>query len=317
MQKLVVGIDLGGTKMAGALVDSEGNLVGPILKVPTPAHDGRAAMLDAIAELAGKVIAAGTTNTGAWTIAGVGIGTAGVVDVTSGSIVASTDAISEWAGTQVREGVGQLLKEAGYNVPIHVENDVDAHAGGEAWLGAGRGARCAIVVAVGTGVGGAVVIDGQTWRGTHHLAGDLGHFPAVGAQGEPCTCGRFGHLEAVSAGPQIYRRYLALGGDAQVSGTRELETRAEAGDELAAQVYRDSAQALANVLVGLAYTLDPDCIIISGGLANAGKCWWGPLQETFKAQLSGPLENLELVSAQLGSTAPIVGAARGAWQLIN
>lgn len=317
MQKLVVGIDLGGTKMAGALVDSEGNLVGPILKVPTPAHDGRAAMLDAIAELAGKVIAAGTTNTGEWTIAGVGIGTAGVVDVTGGSIVASTDAISEWAGTQVREGVGQRLKEAGYNVPIHVENDVDAHAGGEAWLGAGRGARCAIVVAVGTGVGGAVVIDGQTWRGTHHLAGDLGHFPAVGAQGELCTCGRFGHLEAVSAGPQIYRRYLALGGDAQVSGTRELETRAEAGDELAAQVYRDSAQALANVLVGLAYTLDPDCIIISGGLANAGKCWWGPLQETFKAQLSGPLENLELVSAQLGSTAPIVGAARGAWQLIN
>ena len=142
MQKLVVGIDLGGTKMAGALVDSEGNLVGPILKVPTPAHDGRAAMLDAIAELAGKVIAAGTTNTGAWTIAGVGIGTAGVVDVTGGSIVASTDAISEWAGTQVREGVGQRLKEAGYNVPIHVENDVDAHAGGEAWLGAGRGARC-------------------------------------------------------------------------------------------------------------------------------------------------------------------------------
>ena len=108
-----------------------------------------------------------------------------------------------------------------------------------------------------------------------------------------------------------------MGGDAQVSGTRELETRAEAGDELAAQVYRDSAQALANVLVGLAYTLDPDCIIISGGLANAGKCWWGPLQETFKAQLSGPLENLELVRAQLGSTAPIVGAARGAWQLIN
>ena len=71
MQKLVVGIDLGGTKMAGALVDSEGNLVGPILKVPTPAHDGRAAMLDAIAELAGKVIAAGTANTGEWTIAGV------------------------------------------------------------------------------------------------------------------------------------------------------------------------------------------------------------------------------------------------------
>ena len=233
-------------------------------------------------------------------MAWIGVGAPGSVDKDTGVV--------EYANNLEFYNVplGAMLRTR-LGLPVYVDNDANAAAWGEYRAGVGRGCSSMVMVTLGTGVGGAVVIDGQTWRGTHHLAGDLGHFPAVGAQGEPCTCGRFGHLEAISAGPQIYRRYLALGGDAQVSGTRELETRAEAGDELAAQVYRDSAQALANVLVGLAYTLDPDCIIISGGLANAGKCWWGPLQETFKAQLSGPLENLELVRAQLGSTAPLWG----------
>jgi len=317
---LVVGLDLGGTKMAAALVRASGELAGPLATIPTPAHEGREAMLDAIASLVRTVVKAGTRQAPGIParISAVGIGTAGVVDVTTGTIVSATDAIAQWAGTRVADGVRARLEAAGLGrLPIHVENDVDAYAAGEAWLGAGRGCASVLVVAVGTGVGGAVLINGSAVRGSHHVAGEIGHVPAPGAEGETCTCGRPGHVEAVAAGPQIHRRYLAAGGDPTVLTTRELETRANAGDALAARVYRDSAVALGKVLAGVVTVLDPDRVVVSGGLARAGQLWWGPLRQTFRAELIDPLAGVPLVGAELGTRAPIVGAAHGALALLD
>ena len=117
------------------------------------------------------------------------------------------------------------------------------------------------MVAVGTGVGGALVLDGRTRRGAHHVAGEIGHVPVPGAQGEPCTCGRTGHLEGVTAGPQIHRRYLAKGGDPEVPDAREVERCADAGDVIAQEVYRDSAVCLARALAGLVTVIDPDVVV--------------------------------------------------------
>lgn len=314
---LVVGLDLGGTKMAAALVDHGGGLVGQVRSRPTPAHEGPGAMLEAIASLVQDTIEAGLgTAPGPAAVVGVGIGTAGVVDVGAGRIVSSTDAITGWAGTDVAGSLAQRL-EAGLgtgagHLPIHVENDVDAYAAGEAWLGAGRGVDCALVAAVGTGVGGALVLSGQARRGAHHVAGEIGHIPVADAQGERCTCGRPGHLEAVAAGPQIHRRYLALGGDPRARDARDVEQRAEAGDALAQRVYRDSATALGRALAGATTLMDPDLIIISGGLARAGDLWWRPLRQTFAEEVIEPLAGVRIVPALLGTTAPIIGAARGA-----
>ena len=249
-------------------------------------------------------------------IVAVGIGTAGVVDVEHGTILSATDAITGWAGTRVAAGVRERLATAGLGaLPVHVENDVDAYAAGEAWLGAGAGAEVVLMVAVGTGVGGALVIEGRTRRGAHHVAGEIGHVPVPGAQGEPCTCGRPGHLEGVTAGPQIHRRYLAKGGDPEVPDAREVERRAAAGDRIAQEVYRDSAACLGRALAGLVTVIDPDVVVVSGGLARAGDLWWEPLQRTFAAEIIDPLASIKIIPATLGTTAPLVGAARGALAL--
>lgn len=315
---LVVGLDLGGTKMAAALVDVNGALQGPVSSCPTPAHDGPDAMLNAISALVQEVATTGTHQDPgrAVPIIAVGVGTAGVVDVESGTILSATDAITGWAGTQVAAGVRERLAAAGLGVlPVHVENDVDAYASGEAWLGAGAGAEVVLMVAVGTGVGGALVIEGRTRRGAHHVAGEIAHVPVPGAQGEPCTCGRQGHLEAIAAGPQIHRRYLAKGGDPEVPDARELERRADAGDGIAQEVYRDSAVCLARALAGLVTVIDPDVVVVSGGLARAGDLWWEPLRRTFAAEIIDPLAPIKIIPATLGTTAPIIGAARGALAL--
>ncbi|WP_167148369.1 ROK family protein [Actinomyces sp. ZJ308] len=315
---LVVGLDLGGTKMAAALVDVNGALQGPVASCPTPAHDGPIAMLDAVSSLVHKVAESGTHHDPgrAVPIAAVGIGTAGVVDVEHGTILSATDAITGWAGTRVATGVQERLAAAGLGtLPVHVENDVDAYAAGEAWLGAGTGAEVVLMVAVGTGVGGALVIEGATRRGAHHVAGEIGHVPVPGAQGEPCTCGRPGHLEGIAAGPQIHRRYLAKGGDPDVPDAREVERRAAAGDDIAQEVYRDSAACLGRALAGLVTVIDPDVVVVSGGLARAGDLWWEPLRQTFAAEVIDPLTPIRIVPATLGTTAPIVGAARGALAL--
>ena len=306
---LVVGLDLGGTKMAAALVDSGGTLQGPVSSCPTPAHEGPAAMLNAISGLIATVVETGTHQEPgkAAAITAVGIGTAGVVDVERGTILSATDAITGWAGTQVAAGVRERLAAQGLGeLPIHVENDVDAYAAGEAWLGAGTGAEVVLMVAVGTGVGGALVLDGRTRRGAHHVAGEIGHVPVPGAQGEPCTCGRTGHLEGVTAGPQIHRRYA-----------RGVEERAAAGDDIAAEVYRDSAACLGRALAGLVTVIDPDVVVVSGGLARAGDLWWEPLRQTFAAEIIDPLAPIKILPATLGTTAPIVGAARGALALAS
>ena len=315
---LVVGLDLGGTKMAAALVGADGALQGPVASCPTPAHDGPAAMLDSISVLVQEVVAADARRAPARAvpITAVGIGTAGVVDVERGTILSATDAITGWAGTSVAAGVRERLAAAGLGeLPVHVENDVDAYAAGEAWLGAGAGAEVVLMVAVGTGVGGALVIEGRTRRGAHHVAGEIGHVPVPGAQGEPCTCGRPGHLEGVAAGPQIHRRYLAKGGDPDVPDAREVERRAAAGDRIAQGVYRDSAACLGRALAGLVTVIDPDVVVVSGGLARAGDLWWGPLRRTFAAEIIAPLASIKIIPATLGTTAPIVGAARGALAL--
>ena len=165
------------------------------------------------------------------------------------------------------------------------DNDVNAHAAGEARFGAGRGRSSALVVAVGTGVGAALVLDGRIHHGAHFLAGEMGHMPCGEAQGETCTCGRPGHLEAVAAGPQIARRYRRAAGDETVTGAVQVERLAETGDAVARRVYRQAALALGRALAGVVTVLDPEVVIISGGLARSGGLWWGPLRRTLRGEL--------------------------------
>jgi len=326
----LIGVDVGGTKIAAARVTAEGTLRGRVHEVPTPAHAGPDAVLDAIAGLILSV-SVGEAADGADGVGegpavptAVGIGAAGVIDSRRGTVISATDAITGWAGTDIATGVAKRLGAAGMHrpdgsvPPVHVDNDVNAYAAGEAWRGAGTDAASALVVAVGTGVGGAVILDGRVHHGAHFLAGEMGHMPAALAAGERCTCGRIGHLEAVAAGPQIARRFCEATGAQDITGALAVEQLARCGDPDARRLYREAATALGQAIAGIVTVLDPDRVIISGGLARSGRLWWGPLHEALRRELVDLVAtDLQLVPAALGTTAPIIGAAHEAALRLN
>ena len=314
----VVGVDVGGTKIAAALVSADGGLLGPVAEAPTPAREGAQAVLDAIASSVTTLIDTGAPAARRVRLApvAVGIGSAGVIDAGRGVVASATDTITGWPGTDIAGGVARRLLAAGVasqDLLVHVDNDVNAYAAGEAWIGAGAGAGSVLVVAVGTGVGGAVVLDGHVHHGAHFLAGEIGHAPSGMAGSEPCTCGRSGHLEAIAAGPQIARRYREATGAVDITGAYQVEKLADAGDTVAQRVYREAAIALGEAIAAVVTVLDPERVIVSGGLARSGDLWWGPLRKTMRAEVAGLVaDDLELLPAALGTTAPIVGAAHQA-----
>ncbi|MGO2035636.1 MAG: ROK family protein [Brevibacterium sp.] len=308
----VVAVDVGGTKIrAGSFIDG---VLGHRREVPTPAAAGPRAILDAIAEVARAVIADADESCPVmsprrWR---VGIGSAGVIDPESGTVVSATDSLAGWAGTSVSTGITERL-----GLETRVVNDVHAHALGEARAGASRSTRSSLFVAAGTGIGGGFITDGRLLIGRHAAAGHIGHLPAAAAHGLPCPCGRVGHLEAIASGPAVlsaYRRAVSTSSagpavDAEVRSTRELVELAGAGDAVAQQAFEQAGRALGSALGGVANMLSPEVIVIGGGLADAGELWWAPLRDAFDAELIPAVAGLELRAAQLGSDAALTGAA--------
>ncbi len=169
-----------------------------------------------------------------------------------------------------------------------------------------------LMVAAGTGVGGAVVVNGQLWRGAHYVAGEIGHVPVPGAEGMRCPCGRPGHLEALAAGPAIGRSYSDLTG--QQLDAAEVARLANAGDPIACDVITAAAAGLGRAIAGIVTTLDPDRVVVGGGVAEAGDVWWQALRAAYRAELVESLAGVPLIQAELGTTAPLLGAALAAFE---
>ncbi len=301
--KLAIAVDLGGTKTAVAIVDETGNFAAPT-QAPTPAREGPTAVLDTMAELIRPLLSS--------EVVGIGVGAAGVIDSTTGTVVSATDTFRDWVGTDITAGLRERL---GFEGPIIVCNDVDAHLAGEVWRGAASGYRDVFMVAVGTGVGAGVMLNGQILAGAHSFAGEFGHFPALGAAGLRCPCGKQGHLEAASAGPAMLRSYLAGGG--QAASTQEVMQLAAAGEPLAAEVISHAATCLGRAIAGVVTVLDPACVVLGGGVAEAGEIWWRPMENALRADLVEALQDIPVLRATLGNRASIVGAAAAVFNSTN
>ncbi|NVM98932.1 ROK family protein [Arthrobacter sp. SDTb3-6] len=303
--RYVVGVDLGGTKTAAGVVAADGSVLVQG-QVATKNRDGGAAILDATAELVRSLVkdAAGAGAT----VDAVGVGSAGVIDAAEGTVISATDAILGWTGTHIIAGLQERL-----GLPAAVINDVHAHALGEAWLGAAAGTSTSLMMAFGTGVGGSFVVNGRPLLGHHFVGGHVGHFasPLAVHRGTPlpCSCGHAGHVEAVASGPAIRAAYVRDGGSAALEDTRAVFAAAGLGDELAASVIATAARAAGQAVGGLANILDPQVVVISGGLADAGGPWWHPMERALRAELLAPLADVPVVRAALGNTAAVVGAA--------
>ncbi|MFE7505744.1 ROK family protein [Promicromonospora sp. NPDC057488] len=299
------GVDIGGTKIRAAVVTADGAVLASAT-APTPS--GGAAMLDVAAGLVAQATATARVR-----VAAVGVGAAGVVDPVTGEVLAASDSFVGWVGTDLRGGLA-----ARTGLPVTVANDVDAFLVGEATWGAVRGVRSAAGIALGTGVGGALWLDGALYRGAG-AAGEIGHMPGFGDA--RCTCGQRGHLETLASGRSVERRYgeaVAAGGSGGVGsregsgavvGAAEIEARARAGDAAAARVLADAGRAVGSAVLVLAALLDVGHVVVGGGLAHA----WDLLEPAIRARLDDepPVSGhmIEVRRAVLGGDATVVGAA--------
>ncbi|MFJ8751798.1 ROK family protein [Streptomyces sp. NPDC102441] len=290
---MVIGLDLGGTKIAAALFAADGTVLARHTR-PTPARDGAAAVLDALAAAAAEVDPGRLATV-------LGIAAAGVVDPHSGMVTSATDSISGWAGTALGAGLADRT-----GLPVACDNDVRATAGPELAALPERGSL--LFAAVGTGVGGALAVDGRMLHGASGIAGHLGHLPSAEAAGLPCTCGATGHLEAIASGPGITAHYGRLTG-APVDRLETVAARAARGDDAAVRAVTTGAAAAGRVLGGLANALGPDRVVVGGGVPRIGALHGDALAAAFAAELMPPLRGLAPEPPRFGHDAAVRGAA--------
>lgn len=305
--ELSVAIDIGGTKIAGAIVDGTGCSLAR-MTVPTPAEDA-AAVLAAVVELGRSLVAASPRPPVA-----CGVATAGEVDSLTGRIVSSTSALGGWAGFPL----GPKLQEA-LGLPVVVENDGNSAALAEARVGAGRGAGSVLSVTVGTGIGGGVVTDGRIHRGQHGVAGGVGHAVAH-PNGRRCLCGSRGCIEAYASGPAIVRSFREAvrrkRAGVTVEGRKALENvvaMASSRDDrlgvIAQRSIDGAALDLGTVLGGLVNVLDPDVVVLGGGVvAGVGDSFVDAVRAAIRAQTLPPARDVLVRSAALGPLSAAVGA---------
>lgn len=295
----ILTIDIGGTKVGWAFADADRLSVGECRSMKTLAHAGGA---DVARRIRDMVVDACADRS----LLGIGIASAGVVDPATGTIVSATNTMPGWAGTRL----GEILAEA-TGLPVHVINDVHAHGLGEAIVGAGKGAASVVSMALGTGIGGALIREGEIDFGDHFLAGHYGHIHHHLALGMPCSCGRTGHIEAIASGHGITNWYNSRRGpsDPEVANGKELQDLAERGNQLARDVFDQSAYATGESLATLANCVDPSVIVLSGSMTRSGDEWWQNVHEGFLARAMDRVATVPIKLGELGSAAPLCGAA--------
>lgn len=301
---LVAALDIGGTKIAGALVDGDGVLLARAQR-PTPAREGAEAVMGAVDEVLGEL-----TASPLWGRAGsVGIGSAGPVDAGAGTV--SPVNVPGWRDFPLVERVQKTVG----GLPVALVGDGVAMTAAEHWLGAARGYDNALCLVVSTGVGGGLILGGSLHPGPSGNAGHIGHI-SVDLDGDPCPCGARGCIERIASGPNIARRALADGwlpgpdGDTTAAA---VAAAAHAGDPVAIASYERAAQALAAGIAATATLVEIDIAVIGGGVAGAGDVLFAPLRRSLRdyATLSF-VRGLGIAPAVMGTDAGLVGAAAAA-----
>ena len=297
---IVGAIDIGGTKISAGIIDGESRVLAR-RTAPTPAQEGPAAILALASRLVREARDAAEVQ-----LTAVGVGTAGVVDPSTGRILEATAALRGWPGTPVASALASEL-----GLPVHVENDVTAFLLGEAAAGAAVGLADVIAITVGTGIGGALMVHGQVVRGRTCVAGNIGHVPSPEARDRRCPCGRVGHLEAVASGPAMTVAYRERSGRPTVD-LRDVARRAGAGDEIADDVLRTGALALGRVVGGLVNILDPDLVLLGGGVLGLGGWYVEAVARSAALEVLTQSDPVPIRVATLGGDAMLVGAAAAA-----
>lgn len=300
-----IGLDIGGTKVLGVLLADDGTVLREV-RLASP-HTGLDALVATGAAIVSRLDAPD---------APIGVGAAGLVDK-DGTLRYAPN-LPNVRGAPLRDALAHATGHA-----VVVDNDAAVATLGEVTYGAAVGRRDVLLVTLGTGIGGGFLFDGRMYRGAHNFGAEIGHF-TVDPAGPLCACGERGHWESIASGSALGRMarelvakgggsalVAAAGGDPGAVTGNDVGTAAAQGDADARSLLVQYAENVALGLAGLANILDPECIVIAGGLVELGPLLFGPLREAFGRHVEGvdyrPV--VAIVPAQLGERAGAVGAA--------
>ncbi len=313
MADYLVGIDLGGTNVDVGVVDKAGKMIArharPLGK-PTTRKEVVEAIYLATEETLQR---AGMKKE---SIHAIGIATPGVLDIARGVVVTAAN-LPEWKDVPLRD----LIKKR-FEAPTVLENDANAAAYGEFWVGAGKDVRSMIMLTLGTGIGGGIVIDGKLWHGWKDAAGELGHF-TIDYKGRQCACGNIGCLEAYASAESTVRRFLESARSGKETNLkRAVEEKPESvtcrmlyeealkGDALCRQTLEETGFFLGVGIVTILHFMNPEMVVLTGGMIGAGPMIMDPLKKVVEERaLSRSREDVQLVFARLGTDAGVIGAA--------
>ena len=324
---LAIGIDIGGTKVAGGLVDVDGAVLGRARRDTPHRSKSPDVVEDTIVEVVTELMAlAATQRLG--DVGSVGIGAAGFVAADRATVVFAPHL--SWRDEPLEANLQRRVP-----VPISVDNDANAAAWAEWRFGAAQGESHVVMVNLGTGIGGAVVLEGRIMRGRFGIAGEFGHMQVV-PDGHRCECGNKGCWEQYASGNALVREARSLmsadspvavdlatrvSGDAAALTGPVVTAAARDGDPTATELLAEIGHWLGIGIANLAAALDPGVFVVGGGVSAAGDLLLGPARETFRRTLTGRGYRTEasVVAAAMGNEAGLVGAAdlsrRGAGQL--
>lgn len=311
----IVGVDIGGTNLAVGMMTLDGGRPVALRSMPTEAYRGAKFVVDRVVKMINESMqeVMDEHGVGKESFAGVGIGSPGPLDRKSGTVINTPNL--GWRNFPLRD----LIQNA-VGLPAVLDNDANAATYGEWWLGAGRNAATVVGVTLGTGIGGGIVLNGELHHGASDAAAELGHM-TIDSTGRKCNCGNYGCLEAYASGPAIAARAIEgleadipsllpeLAGDLQSITAETVYEGVVHGDPYATEVMHDTAKFLGVGLANIINILNPDVLVISGGVTKAGDHLFEPLRAEVRRRAFRVAEQAcKIVPSQLNGTAGVVGA---------
>jgi len=303
--ELIVGLDLGGTFLKSALGDAEGHLVHKG-KRPTVATATAQAIFDTMFAAVEESMAAAERHGGK--VRAIGVGSPGVIDVDRGRLLGQSPNLPHWADVEIAKTISEH-----FGLPAFADNDANLMTLAEVVLGAGRGCRHAVCLTVGTGIGGGLYLNGDIYRGSHYAGAELGH-TIIEFNGRPCPCGGRGCLEQYASAPATVRDYLAR---LQAAGrplpaevdTKLIFERAKQGEPEALATVAQTSDYLGAGIASFANALNPEVVIIGGGVAEAGDFFISRVAEVVRQRaMPTAWKDLKIRQAELGNDAGVIGA---------
>jgi glucokinase len=314
--RFVLGIDIGGTNLVVGSVAEDGSTVLATASEPTHAEAGATDVVDRLVGLAERAVAKTRALAPGAEILGVGVGAPGPLDTKRGIVLLTPNL--GWVNLPLRQIIHDRL-----GLRAALDNDANCAVLGEWWVGAARGARHAIGITIGTGIGGGLILDGRLYHGASDVAGEIGH-TTIDTEGRRCKCGNYGCLEAYASGPNIAIRAIEeieagaasrlpsyVGGDLRQITAQTVYLAAQEGDELALEVVNDTARFLGVGIGNLLNVFNPEVVVVCGGVTLAGDHLFVPLRrEAARRAFKPAVAACRIVPGELEGTAGVYGAAR-------